>query len=140
MFGIFFLISLFLLAVAGILFLTTPRLDKVTWYLVLGWVITSCIAGYFYFNKWWGVIVALLIDMVLAGGVIVTVLESNTRMEKLIPLLDEPDIKLRLKAVRAVKPTMTKDGGIAALLKMITRKFAWRQQRLLLYLNTHRQK
>jgi len=56
---------------------------------------------------------------VLAGGVIVTVLESNTRMEKLIPLLDEPDIKLRLKAVRAVKPTMTKDGEIVLLCRAL---------------------
>jgi hypothetical protein len=119
MFDIFFIITFFLFAGAIILFLTVPRLDKITWYLLLGWVITSCIAGYFYFNKWWGVLVALFIDIVLAGAGIVTALESNIRMEKLALLLDEPDIKLRLQAVRAIKPTMVKEGGIALLCRAL---------------------
>jgi hypothetical protein len=118
MFGIFFLISLFLFAGAVILFLTAPRLDTITWYLVLGWIITSCIAGYFYFNKWWGVLVSLLIDLMLFGAIAIT-LESSTRMEKLATLLDEPDIKLRLKAVRAVKPHMAKEGGIVLLCRAL---------------------
>lgn len=102
LFGIFLLLSVVLLAVSAILFCNAPKFDNITWYIVLVWVITSLIAGYSYFNKWWGVLVALLIDAVLYGIVIVTSLESNTRIGKFILFLDSTDVQERLKAIRSV--------------------------------------
>jgi hypothetical protein len=107
LFGIFLLLSIIFLAVSAILFCNAPKFDNITWFIVLAWVITSSIAGYSYFNKWWGILVALLIDAVLAGIVIVTSLESNTRIGKLISFLDNPDVSFRLKAVRSAASLAT---------------------------------
>jgi len=118
--GIFLALSIVFFMISAVLFAVgNPKKDRIAYSLIIGCVIAWILSLYLAKEKFGGILIATIILAALFAGVHFNILRSSSRMKRLSKLLDDPDLKWRLKVITLSMPGISKKAGIALLARAL---------------------